>query len=125
MSQGENAGSNAANSHVHAHNCLCCGARYLCEGPEETGFCSAVCEPCRWVELGSQLKIYREMIAELQHKRACIAHKVGRAACENAYARRRKMNTNASLLVAFGNVMSPHSQLPVCANAQGGGSHGD
>jgi hypothetical protein len=122
MSHGESAIPGTPNGGVHAHNCLCCGARYLCDGPEETGFCSAVCQPCRWVELGSQLKIYREMVAELQRKRTRIAHKVGRAACENAYARRRKMNPNASLLVAFGNVMDTHIQ---CSNAQGGGSHGD
>jgi hypothetical protein len=121
MSHGANASPNIASRRLHAHNCLCCGARYLCEGPEETGFCSAVCEPCRWVELGSQLRIYREMVAELQRKRTHIARKVGRTACENAYARRRKMNTNASLLVAFGSVMRP----PICSNAQGGGSHGD
>ena len=110
---------------VHAHNCLCCAAPYSCEGPDETGFCCAVCEPCRWVELGSQLKIYREIVAELQRKRVDIAHKVGRVACENAYARRRKMKSNPNLLVAFGNVISPQIKPLICSSAQGGGSHGE
>jgi len=123
MSDGESAIPGRSNRQVHAHSCLCCGARYLCDGPQETGFCCAVCEPCRWVELGSQLKIYRAIVAEMERKRTRIAHKVGRAACENAHARRRKLKTNASLLVAFGNVMSTHIQSG--SNAQGGGSHGD
>ena len=110
---------------AHAHNCLCCGAMYACEGPEETGFCAAVCEPCRWIELGSQLQVYKEVVAAMERKRTRIERRVGKAACHSAYARRNKMKTNANLLVAFGNVISTQIHTPECTNAQGGGSHGE
>ena len=109
-----------------AHHCGACGAAYECEGPGELGSCAPVCPPCYWIELGSQLRIYQEMVRELERRRSDIEHRVGKGACLSAAARRRKLrNDHASLLVAFGNVMStqPSAQMARLNLEAQGGSH--
>jgi hypothetical protein len=110
----------------HRHHCLSCGSAYRCQGPVEVGYCAPVCPPCHWIELGSQLRIYKEMVTELERTRSGIERRIGKAVCRNAAARRRKVKANASLLVAFGNVLSmppaPKSAGP-SMEAQREGSH--
>ena len=93
----------------HAHRCLACDAPYDCPGPDEIGYCAPVCQPCYWMELGSQLRIYEEMVAELRRKRTEIERRLGKAICRTAAARRQNVKTDASLLVAFGKVFSTQS----------------
>jgi hypothetical protein len=109
----------------HAHHCLACGAKYECRGPEEIGYCAPVCPPCYWIELGSQLRIYKQVVSELERKRSGIERRIGKDICKTAAARRRKLKTDASLLVAFGNLLSTQSTLSgePCSEGQGGGSH--
>jgi hypothetical protein len=110
----------------HAHNCVACGATYQCRGPGEIGYCAPVCQPCHWIELGAQLRIYQEVISALRRQRTGIERRIGKVVCRSAAARRRKLKTAAGLLVAFGNVLStqPPTKLPgLRAEAQGGGSH--
>jgi hypothetical protein len=113
----------------HAHNCLSCGAAYECRGPEEIGYCAPVCQPCYWMELGSQLRIYKEVVTELERKRSGIERRIGKGFCRSTAARRRKMRNDASLLLAFGNVLTPqHPANNIAAmntEAQGGGSHAE
>ena len=110
----------------HAHQCLSCGATYECRGPEEIGYCAPVCQPCYWMELGSQLRIYKEVVAELERKRSGIERRIGKGVCRSAAARRRKAKCDAGLVVAFGNLLStqpaPEFARPT-TEAQGGGSH--
>jgi len=90
------------------------------------GYCTPVCQPCYWIELGSQLRIYKEIVAELERKRIEIERRIGKGFCQNAAAHRRKMSNDASLLVAFGNVLStqPASEFAgLSTENQGGGSH--
>ena len=111
---------------LHAHNCVSCGATYECRGPGEIGYCAPVCQPCYWVELGSQLRIYKEVVTELERKRTGIERRIGKAVCRSVAARRRKMRNDASLLVAFGNILStqpPSKFAGLSTEAQGGGSH--
>jgi len=89
----------------HVHSCLTCGGRYECRGPEETGDCAPVCQPCYWIELGAQVRIYKEIVAELECKRLEIEQRIGKDTCRTAAARRREPRSNAGLLVAFGNVL--------------------
>lgn len=91
----------------------------------ETGDCAEACEPCRWIELGSRLSIPREVASATKRKRTRIERRAVTAIPEKAYARRNKMNTNASLPVAFGNVIGTQVHLPARTNAQGGVSHGE
>jgi len=110
----------------HAHNCLTCGAAYECPGPEEIGYCNPICQPCYWIELGSQLRIYQEVVTELRRKRVGIERRVGKAVCHSAAAFRRKTKTDASLLVAFGNLLNTQPATPfpgLHSEAQEGGSH--
>jgi hypothetical protein len=112
----------------HAHSCLSCGATYECRGPEEIGYCAPVCQPCYWIELGSQLRIYKEVVTELERKRSGIERRLGKGFCRSAAARRRKMRNDASLFVAFGKVVSTqpaHKFAGLNTEAQGGGSHGE
>lgn len=95
-----------AASEPHAHRCLTCAGTYECRGPEETGYCAPVCQPCYWIELGAQLRIYREMVVDLERKRGEIEFRIGSEVCRNAVARRSPAKNDASLLVAFGNLMS-------------------
>jgi hypothetical protein len=91
----------------HTHHCVSCGAAYECRGPTEIGYCAPVCQPCHWIELGTQLRVYKEVVTELERRRSGIERRIGKEACQSAAARRRKMRNNrASLLVAFGNVLS-------------------
>ncbi len=110
----------------HMHICLSCGVTYVCGGPEEMGYCAPVCQPCYWIELGSQLRIYKEIVTELERKRIGIERRIGKRFCQNAAAHRRKMRNHASLLVAFGNVLAtqPASEFAgLSTENQGGGSH--
>jgi hypothetical protein len=112
----------------HAHNCLSCGAQYECRGPEEIGYCAPVCQPCYWIELGSQLRAYKEVVTQLERKRTGIERRIGKGSCRTAAARRRKMRNEAGLLAAFGNVVSTQPAPKMAALktvAQGGGSHGE
>jgi hypothetical protein len=88
----------------HVHRCVTCGARYQCRGLEASGDCAPVCQPCYWIELGAQLRIYKEVVAELEAKRLEIENQIGIDTCRTAAAQRRKMRGDAELLVAFGNV---------------------
>jgi len=90
----------------HGHCCLTCSDTYRCDGPEETGYCAPVCPACYWVELGSQIKAYAEVVTELAKKRTAIARRIGRDACREVVARRRKLRSNRPVVVAFGNVMA-------------------
>jgi hypothetical protein len=110
----------------HAHNCLACGATYECRGPGEIGYCAPVCQPCHWIELGSQLRIYQEVISALRRKRTTIERRIGRGFCRSAAAHRRKIKTDAGLLVAFGNVLSTQPAASLAGmrrEAREGGSH--
>ncbi len=110
----------------HAHRCLACAATYDCPDAEEIGYCTPVCQPCYWMELGSQLRIYEEMVAELRRKRAEIEHRIGKAVCRTAAARRHNIKTDANLLVAFGSVFGTQftNILPgLRTEAHEGGSH--
>ena len=81
------------------------------------------------MELGLQLRIYKEVVTELERKRSGIERRIGKGSCRSAATRRRKMRNDASVLLAFGNVLT--SQHPVSnftalnTEAQGGGSHGE
>jgi hypothetical protein len=88
----------------HVHTCITCGARYECRGPEETGDCAPVCQPCYWIELGAQVRIYRDVVAELEGRRLEIEQRIGTDTCRTAAARRRQHRSDSGLLVAFGNV---------------------
>jgi hypothetical protein len=110
----------------HAHHCLTCGVSFACRGPEEIGSCEPICQPCYWIELGSQLRVYREVVSELQRKRLGIERRIGKAVCHRAAARRRKVKTDASLLVAFGKVLNTQPATEFAAlrsEAHGGGPH--
>jgi hypothetical protein len=96
----------------HAHSCLCCGATYDCLGPEEIGYCAPVCQPCYWIQLSSQLRVYKEVVTELERQRAGIERRVGMGICRRAGARHRKMKNHANLLVAFGQVLSTQGPMP-------------
>lgn len=74
----------------HAHRCASCGARYRCTGAGETGFCTPLCAPCHWVELGGQLTAYRAIVSALERKRRQIEKAAGRAACQQALEDRRR-----------------------------------
>ena len=111
---------------LHAHNCLTCGVTFDCRGAAEIGSCDPICQPCYWIELGSQLRIYREVVSELQRKRVGIERRVGKAVCHRAAARRRKIKMDASLLVAFGKVLHTQPAAKFVAlrpEAHGGGPH--
>ncbi len=78
------------------------------------------------MELGSQLRIYKEVVTELTRQRNAIERRFGKEICRNAVARRRKTTTDAGLLVAFGNVLSIEpaaNTAGLTTEAQGGGSH--
>lgn len=110
----------------HAHRCLVCTDIYECRGPEEIGSCAPVCQPCYWIELGSQLGIYQEMVADLERKRNAIERRLGSEVCRRAAARRGKGIPDASLLMAFGNLISVQPApecAPLATELQGGGSH--
>ncbi len=115
-----------ADDEPHAHQCLTCACIYACRGPEETGLCTPVCQPCYWIELGLQLGIYQEMVADLERKRSEIERRLGSEVCLQAAARRSKARNDANLLVAFGNLISIQP-APECTRLstelQGGGSH--
>lgn len=96
--------SMAAARRAHGHCCAACGDSFECSGPEVTGTCAPVCPPCYWMELGSQLRVYREIVEEIAHKRLEIERRVGKHACHIAQIRRRRAKS-APILVAFGNVM--------------------
>jgi hypothetical protein len=64
-----------------------------------------VCQPCYWIELSAQVRIYKEIVAELQCKRSEIEQRIGKDICRTAAARRREQRSDAGLLVAFGNVL--------------------
>jgi hypothetical protein len=96
--------SAAAARRPHGHCCASCADSFECAGPQMTGTCVPVCPPCYWMELGSQLRVYREIVEEITQRRREIEQRVGKHACQMAEIRRRK-GTNAPLLVAFGNVM--------------------
>ena len=114
----------------HVHTCITCGSRYKCRGPEATGDCAPVCQPCYWIELGAQLRIYKEVVAELENKRLEIEQRIGKDSCRTAAANRRKMRSGG-LLVAFGNVLDTSRILgsPTDANrieaVQGRALHGE
>jgi hypothetical protein len=96
--------SAAAARRPHGHCCASCGDSFECAGPQVTGTCAPVCPPCCWIELGSQLRLYREIVEEITDKRSEIEQRVGKHVCHMAEIRRRK-GKNAPLLIAFGNVM--------------------
>jgi hypothetical protein len=101
--------------HGHVHRCSTCGEAYQCAGPDETGRCAPVCAACYWVELGSQLRIYRSVVAELTRKRRALGKTVGRAACARAKRSRGKFAQHARLLAGFGQVVA----LPRAETATG------
>lgn len=74
----------------HAHRCASCGARYRCTGAGETGFCTPVCAPCHWIELGAQLATYRAIVSELEQKRRQIERSTGRTECLQALENKRR-----------------------------------
>jgi hypothetical protein len=80
--------------------------------------CAPVCAACYWVELGSQLRIYRTMVAELTRKRREIGRLAGRAACARAKRSRRKFAQEAELLTGFGTVVASQAVETVPADAQ-------
>ena len=100
----------------HVHRCITCGGRYECQGPAETGDCAPVCQPCYWIELGAQLRIYKEVVAELEGKQLEIENRIGINTCRTAAAQRRKMRGDAGLLVAFGNVLDTSRILGIEAD---------
>jgi hypothetical protein len=114
----------------HVHSCLTCGGRYQCLGREETGDCAPVCQPCYWIEIGAQLRIYKEVVVELEGKRLEIENRLGINTCRTAAAQRRQMRGDAGLLVAFGNVLETSRILGIEKDAnrleivQRGESHG-
>lgn len=85
----------------HAHRCLACGAEFRCSGPDETGLCAPVCPPCYWFELGLQLKVYSDVVAALNRRRAKIERKIGTAACRSALLRRRRLSRRQKLVGAY------------------------
>lgn len=110
----------------HGHRCVTCAGVYECKGAEDTGLCMPVCQPCYWIELGSQIVIYREMVAELERKRNEVESRLGSEVCRNAAARRSSTKNDASLLVAFGNLISLQPApdcAPLSTELQGGVSH--
>src|SRR5690348_5795946 len=96
--------STAAARRPHGHRCASCADTFECPGPEAIGTCTPICQPCYWLELGSQLRLYREIVEEISQKRREIEQRVGKHACHVAEIRRRK-GKGAPLLLAFGNVM--------------------
>ena len=115
----------------HAHYCAACANLYECPGLDEMGYCAPVCEPCCWIELGSQLRIYQEMVTELERKRRSIECRIGKDACDSAKTRRRDAQDHG-LVIAFGNVFKLPRDIQVSAQdtsfcaqeAQGAASHG-
>ena len=91
------AGPPRAAMHPHGHRCAGCGAAYRCPGPDETGFCPPLCAPCYWVELGSQLKAFRAVVAAMSRKRREIEKIAGRTACRAAEQRRRRFGRPGSM----------------------------
>lgn len=95
----------------HGHRCIACANTFECQGPEETGFCTPVCQPCYWVELGTQLRVYREVVSELARKSKEIEQRVGREAIRVAEARRLKTSARADVLVALDSVLMAGDSL--------------
>jgi len=92
---------------AHGHRCAGCGAAYRCPGPDETGFCPPLYAPCYWVELGTQLKVYRAVVAAMSRKRREMEKIAGRTACQAAEHRRRRFGRAGSLVAGFGKVVVP------------------
>src|SRR5579864_6597612 len=66
-----------AHGRGHAHRCLACNSHFECTRQAPAGPCTPLCEPCYWVELGSQLSFYEEVAGELRKRRADIEARVG------------------------------------------------
>lgn len=92
----------------HEHRCMTCGEIFRCGGPDDTGECAPICAACYWVELGSQLRIYRAMVAELAGKRRTLGRLAGRRACLRAQRSRRNFAQTAHLISGFGTVVAAH-----------------
>jgi hypothetical protein len=78
--------------------------------------------------LGSQLRIYKEFVAQLERKRTGIERRIGKGSCRTAVSRRRKISNHAAILAAFGNILSTQPAANFAglnAEAQGGGPHGE
>jgi hypothetical protein len=86
----------------HAHRCVACNAGFRCPGPDETGLCAPVCQPCYWVELGNQLRIYRSVVVALGKRRLEIERAIGTTACRRAELARRKRTRGRKLQAAMG-----------------------
>jgi hypothetical protein len=89
----------------HGHGCVACGAEFLCSGPEETGYCAPVCPACYWIELGSQLRVYRTVTEALERKRYRIERRVGQEECRAARARRRKFHVAQGMIAGLGTLL--------------------
>jgi hypothetical protein len=90
----------------HGHRCAACGAAYECAGPDDMGLCAPVCAACYSVELGSQLRIYLTVVAELKRKRRAMEKIAGSAACRQAERFRRRTAARGRLLTGFGQVIA-------------------
>ena len=101
-----------ARTRPHAHHCAGCDSIFECGGADEMGYCPPVCGGCYWIELGSQLRIYKEMVTELERKRRSIEERIGKSGCKAAERRRREAR-GQDVVVAFGNVFksSPTGEL--------------
>jgi hypothetical protein len=65
-----------------------------------------VCAPCYWVEIGSQLRVYRAVVAALERKQQEMEELAGREACERAEQLKRKVRQAGRLLVGFEDVVA-------------------
>ncbi len=72
--------------------------------------CAPVCAACYWVELGSQLRVYRTVVAELTRKRRAMEKVAGREACVRAQRSRSRFASRGPLLTGFGQVVALHSE---------------
>ena len=76
-----------------------------------------MCAPCYWVELGSQLKVYRAIVAEISRKRREMEKIAGRTACQMAEQRRRPLGRAGSLLAGFGKVVTRNPPREMAPNS--------
>ena len=89
----------------HAHRCISCASDYRCGGPDQSGECAPVCDPCMWVELGSQLRMYRTMADTIERRRRKIESEVGTGACRKAQDNRRNLMLNRNVIAGFGQMV--------------------
>ncbi len=90
----------ARGSRPHAHRCTACSRVFACPGPDDTGLCAPVCQPCYWLELGRQLRIYKAVVGALDRRRARIERRIGKAACLRARAMRQKLEREQLLALS-------------------------